>query len=834
MEHSTNIKQLQNEIKSLKEQLRKYEHYNITDETVDDILDEIDAKEKQETKSNNALNWYEIKDKLRIQDIEYIKNLIVTNVLTVNEKDPMYGRTLLMYASMFGSYDIAELLCQIHADIDLTDNGNQSALDHALHFTNYHIVQLLQFTKLGASLGTYVKDKIETLNKQNGITRYSIKKLSKTNLKQLVKLLMEAIKDRAPFSDDMMHIAWQYLSTQKNAKPLQSPLFKLILETFEDIISNTRNKVDWCWLQEFLIPSTIWLLKKHPNDDTDETLLFDELLTRVHKETQKQYKIHLLKDINRIKEKNEGLWNELKAFEIDIPPNQSRQDQIPNGVKARYSKKELLHLKPLRSSFNPYTHYDLNQYLNELLLRAHIIDDDFQKDVQLMVNEIQSVNYEVSYRRGPVKLKSRCVSKIENDYHKEAFPTSAHLLDINRCSLTFDSLSSIMNGMKQLIDKINDGHTCLKSIIRYKNGFSANGQFDDQHPKYADVKLNVRIQSKADPHKEVIGEIQILLRSMMEFKRMKAHPLYSIERREEFVHNFKQIAPSMLNKQKQLFTLELNEEYANRIIFLTDAQPNAHSGKDSLLDMVKRNSSTDQYKGHQIHTTFIGVGLDFNTAFIEDIIKVPGGNYYAVHSNAEFIKTMDEEFKFMVTPIVFGFVLTLMAEGNACCIEEAFGSGDDEKAVLENGEVMNVQSMFPSQHDENDEVKGGVVVLKLKNDVDGKKDATYNMQIRSTYKDVDGKAYKLENNVMFASTAQKDEEYYDNLGIRKSLLLVRYVQLLKLWMQYQNKQKEKTKVTQEYKEIIKQFILYFEAEMKIIKDHTLQKELKILNQLIKK
>eukprot|EP01083_Nonionella_stella_P023339 64549_1 len=572
MEHSTNIKQLQNEIKSLKEQLRKYEHYNITDETVDDILDEIDAKEKQETKSNNALNWYEIKDKLRIQDIEYIKNLIVTNVLTVNEKDPMYGRTLLMYASMFGSYDIAELLCQIHADIDLTDNGNQSALDHALHFTNYHIVQLLQFTKLGASLGTYVKDKIETLNKQNGITRYSIKKLSKTNLKQLVKLLMEAIKDRAPFSDDMMHIAWQYLSTQKNAKPLQSPLFKLILETFEDIISNTRNKVDWCWLQEFLIPSTIWLLKKHPNDDTDETLLFDELLTRVHKETQKQYKIHLLKDINRIKEKNEGLWNELKAFEIDIPPNQSRQDQIPNGVKARYSKKELLHLKPLRSSFNPYTHYDLNQYLNELLLRAHIIDDDFQKDVQLMVNEIQSVNYEVSYRRGPVKLKSRCVSKIENDYHKEAFPTSAHLLDINRCSLTFDSLSSIMNGMKQLIDKINDGHTCLKSIIRYKNGFSANGQFDDQHPKYADVKLNVRIQSKADPHKEVIGEIQILLRSMMEFKRMKAHPLYSIERREEFVHNFKQIAPSMLNKQKQLFTFAINGDNKSILKFVVMEQ----------------------------------------------------------------------------------------------------------------------------------------------------------------------------------------------------------------------------------------------------------------------
>ena len=77
---------------------------------------------------------------------------------------------------------------------------------------------------------------------------------------------------------------------------------------------------------------------------------------------------------------------------------------------------------------------------------------------------------------------------------------------------------------------------------------------------------------------------------------------------------------------------------------------------------------------------FIGVGIDFNTKLIEDIIKVEGGNYYSVHSNKEFIKTMNEEFKFMVTPLVYNFVLTLMAEGNSCCIEQVFGSGDDEKA----------------------------------------------------------------------------------------------------------------------------------------------------------
>eukprot|EP01083_Nonionella_stella_P295918 1005504_1 len=134
------------------------------------------------------------------------------------------------------------------------------------------------------------------------------------------------------------------------------------------------------------------------------------------------------------------------------------------------------------------------------------------------------------------------------------------------------------------------------------------------------------------------------------------------------------------------------QDYANRIIFITDAIPNASNSKDSLLGMVSKNASIEQHKAFQIHTTFVGVGIDFNTELVEDIIKVEGGNYYSVHSNEEFLKTMDDEFKFMVTPLVFNFILTLMAEGNQCCIDQVFGSGDDEKAILENGEVMNVKS----------------------------------------------------------------------------------------------------------------------------------------------
>merc|ERR1711971_416407 len=184
-----------------------------------------------------------------------------------------------------------------------------------------------------------------------------------------------------------------------------------------------------------------------------------------------------------------------------------------------------------------------------------------------------------------------------------------------------------------------------------------------------------------------------------------------------------------------------------------------------------------------------------------------------------FMQTMREEFKFMVTPLVFDFVLSLMAEGSATCIAEAFGSGDDERAIGDNGEVMNVNSIFASQHDADDRVKGGAVQLRLKTKVNGRKgkgdnamskDVFYEIAVRATYNDIDGKGYELTNAVMFGGGEQnvklvENEQYFDNSGIRKAVVLVRYVQLLRLWMAHQQKQADKTMVSDEYKAIIASF-----------------------------
>ncbi|MDL5503220.1 MAG: VWA domain-containing protein, partial [Candidatus Methanoperedens sp.] len=90
------------------------------------------------------------------------------------------------------------------------------------------------------------------------------------------------------------------------------------------------------------------------------------------------------------------------------------------------------------------------------------------------------------------------------------------------------------------------------------------------------------------------------------------------------------------------------EQYVDRIIFLTDAMPNTGETKEEeMLKSFRENADLN------IYTTFIGIGVDFNTELVENMTRIRGANYYSIHSAEEFRKRMDEEFDYMVTPLVF-------------------------------------------------------------------------------------------------------------------------------------------------------------------------------------
>ena len=191
--------------------------------------------------------------------------------------------------------------------------------------------------------------------------------------------------------------------------------------------------------------------------------------------------------------------------------------------------------------------------------------------------------------------------------------------------------------------------------------------------------------------------------------------------------------------------------YENRIIFITDAMPNqGELSEDGLFGLVKGASKDG------IYTTFIGVGVDFNNDLVEAVSKTKGANYFAVHSSKEFLKRMDEEFDYMVTPLVFDLQLKLVSDGNK--IEAVYGSPEANRAT---GEIMYVNTLFPSPTKDG-KTKGGVILLKVKEAKD--------MLLKVSYKDRSGKSYESSQKVSFKSSSDQ--------SIKKAILLSNYVTLM--------------------------------------------------------
>jgi Ca-activated chloride channel homolog len=286
-------------------------------------------------------------------------------------------------------------------------------------------------------------------------------------------------------------------------------------------------------------------------------------------------------------------------------------------------------------------------------------------------------------------------------------------------------------------------------------------------------------------------------------------------------------------------------EYENRIMVLTDAQPNTGDvSAPGLAGALKSNSA------NRIYTTFIGIGVDFNTQLIEDISSTKGANYYSVHSPREFKARVEEQFDYMVTPLIFD--LQLRFESQSWRIDKVFGSPEADAST---GSLMKINTLFASKSDESGAVKGGLVLLKLKKVYSSSEDKVY---LRTSYEDRDGRG---DGDVQTVYLEAQQPEYFPNSGIRKGVLLSRYTALLKNWMMDERshvryaqpwqpcvredtgilipdeyagqweRQSLPLTVSSSYQGLFKSFGRYFTGEMDAIGDDSLGQELDILNML---
>ena len=338
----------------------------------------------------------------------------------------------------------------------------------------------------------------------------------------------------------------------------------------------------------------------------------------------------------------------------------------------------------------------------------------------------------------------------------------------------------------------------------------------------------------------------------------------------------------------------VNNEYENRILFLTDAMPNrGATEKGKLLDLVKNAANVNDDTGMSIYTTFIGIGIDFNTNLVEHISSIRGANYFCVNSKKDFIHQManKQEFDCMVTPLIFDLKLSINL--NNWDIEAIYGGNDskdikNEYQQIEGKiELMRVATYFATiqrkrkikqlnqkqKEQEIVESKGGVTLIKLKkrgeksssdidrNQVEGmdasdELKSNFNdtnndvIEVNVSYQDRHNNVFTNSQSVAFEDKLMKidninhvwstDDSYvnevkfFSNTGIQKAVLLSEYVKLIHKWIAFESQQAKRYKlhVGDEWIEKFKTFQQHFKQEMKQIKDDSLEKEVKTLDWLI--
>ncbi len=200
----------------------------------------------------------------------------------------------------------------------------------------------------------------------------------------------------------------------------------------------------------------------------------------------------------------------------------------------------------------------------------------------------------------------------------------------------------------------------------------------------------------------------------------------------------------------------------SRAVYVTDAMPNlGATGEGRLRDRIE----TDAERG--VHTTFVGVGVDFNSRLAEALSEVRGANHYSVDSAASFRERMTEGFKYMVTPLAFDLTVSVDAEGYR--VERVYGAPGSDPG----GELFRAATLFPSRREGN-RTEGSVILVELE-----RTDASAeSVTLTASYETPTGDERAVTRSVSFDGVAGP---HYDSSGVRKAVALTRYGSLMRNW-----------------------------------------------------
>ena len=167
--------------------------------------------------------------------------------------------------------------------------------------------------------------------------------------------------------------------------------------------------------------------------------------------------------------------------------------------------------------------FDKEVYLSKMIGIAHGMKDEFGQEMEALAGVVGG-----SLKVGEVKKKERAKEKILMEYFdEEKCPKSARIVDLLRCSITFESVGDLVHGLgkvREFVEGNEHGGAGLVKIVRVKNTFSA-----EKAGEYQDVKLNCVFSLAKMGGVSMIVEIQMILQEFLSVKK-EGHRLYAITR----------------------------------------------------------------------------------------------------------------------------------------------------------------------------------------------------------------------------------------------------------------------------------------------------------------
>jgi len=246
---------------------------------------------------------------------------------------------------------------------------------------------------------------------------------------------------------------------------------------------------------------------------------------------------------------------------------------------------------------------------------------------------------------------------------------------------------------------------------------------------------------------------------------------------------------------------------SNRIFLLTDMEASAQDGKN-LVQKTLDNSN------QAIWTTVIGIGLDLTGDIINKISSAPGCNYSNVRSAQNFKEFMDKEFGYIVSPIGFNIQVELNTKNYIL----NRGYGTPEVNNMKPGTKLFFSTEFPSAQNDKGERRAGALVFRVDPQTD--QDEKFTSIVK--YENIQGIAESDEQELEF-------KDGFQDSGIRKAVLLIRYTEFVKDYMKRRGE--EKTDLAD--KDKIIEFTKYFESEKTALADESLAEELAFLDLMLK-